>query len=322
MDTISTIDSCFARRNIQTQQQGGLSTSRTRAERERRMSGRYAARRVFGLHSRRKATIAPPPVAGATAAAAAPKAATVGAAAVRPAELSAVHRASAWAQRNPRTSAGMVAAAMGWCGDLAAQKIEMRAEARDAAAAAKGGGIAASGATTASGAVVTSAGTSSSVSEHAQTPPTKALNYMRAFAMASFCTFMGAVIYVPFYFALDKYIGSGTTIKIVIQKIAVNQLALSPFVDLPIYFSWTGFLDGLSPSDSWKRFTTQYWDTLYGTWAIWTPVGIVNFMFVPLHLRVPVAYVGEFFWSISTSYLSHRPIEDNEEYQAAREKTI
>ena len=33
-----------------------------------------------------------------------------------------------------------------------------------------------------------------------------------AMAMSTFCAFMGAVIYVPFFQALDKYIGAGRTL--------------------------------------------------------------------------------------------------------------
>eukprot|EP01048_Picozoa_sp_COSAG05_P008878 COSAG05_NODE_698_length_7869_cov_639.155727_1_plen_273_part_00 len=216
-------------------------------------------------------------------------------------------RASDWARRNPRTSAGVAAAIMGGSGDLVAQKIEMRSH-RAEQEAATGGVAAVAGAGAGWAAVVTTAGNS----QTCQGVPVQQLNFSRAFAMASFCTFMGTVVYVPFFFAMDKYIGAGRTLSIVAQKVAVNQLIVSPVVDLPIYFSWTGYLDGLSLEASWKRFTTQYCDTLFGTWAIWTPVGFFNFAFVPLHLRVPVAYAGEFIWSITVSYLSHRPIEEDD----------
>ena len=212
-------------------------------------------------------------------------------------------RASDWARRNPRTSAGVAAAIMGGSGDLVAQKIEMRAR-RAEQEAATGGVAAVAGA---GAAVVTTAGNS----QTCQGVPVQQLNFSRAFAMASFCTFMGTVVYVPLFFAMDKYIGAGRTLSIVAQKVVVNNL-ITPVLDLPIYFSWTGYLDGLSLEASWKRFTTQFRDTLIGTWSIWIPVGFFNFAFVPLHLRVPVAYAGEFIWSITVSYLSHRPIEEDD----------
>jgi hypothetical protein len=143
--------------------------------------------------------------------------------------------------------------------------------------------------------------------EHRNDEDPKEIDLRRVFAMGSFCSLCASVVYVPFYQYLDRVFGAGRTMKQVVQKTAVNQLLLSPFFDLPVYFAWSGYIDGLTREQSVDRFKLQYKDTLFGTWAVWVPVCTFNFRYVPLHLRVPVAYTGEAVWAMTISWLSHRP---------------
>ena len=130
--------------------------------------------------------------------------------------------------------------------------------------------------------------------------------------MGTFCTICASFAYVPFYAFLDRYFGAGRSLKLVVQKTAANQLIMSPFFDLPLYFSLTSFLDGYTWDGAVERCRVHYWDTLLGTWAVWVPVCIFNFSMVPLHFRVPVAYSGEFTWSLVISWISHRPVHEDD----------
>jgi protein Mpv17 len=195
------------------------------------------------------------------------------------AALGILSRISTLARERPRLFGGTVAGTMGGLGDIAAQKIAMNG--------AEG-------------------------NEHSSSHPAEeTVQLQRAGAMSSFCCLCASVVYVPFYSWLDRVFGPGRSLLQVAQKTAANQLGLSPFFDLPLYFAWTGFLDGYTAEAGWERFRVQYRDTLFGTWAVWIPVCILNFSVIPLHFRVAVAYTGEFAWSCVVSWLSHRPIENS-----------
>jgi hypothetical protein len=116
------------------------------------------------------------------------------------------------AQRRPRLFGGTVAATTGSLGDICAQRIA-----------------------------------------HKSDPDgPQEINPSRVFAMASFCATFASVVYVPFYRALDRFHGPARTLKNVLYKTAWNQLALSPFVDVPVYFAWSSYLD--DDPDPWRRF--------------------------------------------------------------------
>ena len=131
---------------------------------------------------------------------------------------------------------------MGFSGDLAAQKIERSLHQASLVDVTADGTHARAGTGSDPAVAAVRGNTAAIVPAHEQhgTACTGELNYRRAFAMSTFCVFMASVIYVPFFFALDKYIGTGRNLKIVLKKLAINQLLLSPFVDVPIYFAWTG----------------------------------------------------------------------------------
>ena len=109
-------------------------------------------------------------------------------------------------------------------------------------------------------------------------------------------------MYVPFYYALDKYLGP----RRVLLKTFLDVGLMTTLVDLPLWFAWTGMLEGRTVQGATDRVRGQFKDTLLATWALWVPVTVANFALVPLPLRVPLAFVAEFVWAIVASYVSHR----------------
>jgi protein Mpv17 len=171
---------------------------------------------------------------------------------------------------HPRKFGGTAAATMGTCGDQCAQRIEQRG-------CRERGEVA------------------------------QPINIRRTFAMASFCATCATCVYVPFFAWLDRFFGSGTSLKTVLQKTAANQLVVSPFFDVPFYLSWSSFVAGMSAEETIGKIRCHYVDTVLGTWAVWVPMCLGNFAYVPLHFRVTVAYTAEFVWTCLISWLSHRP---------------
>jgi len=180
---------------------------------------------------------------------------------------------SRYAQRRPRVVAFSTAGLMGTAGDITAQQI---------------GGH-----------------DGESPEEHVRVGPLT-INPRRAIAMGSFCAGLATIVYVPFYYWMDRFFGPGMHVTNALKKTALNQLALTPFFDLPVYFSFSAWLEGHDFDSAYKRFKTTYFDSLIGTWCVWLPVSAVNFTLVPIHFRVPVAYVGEFGWACVVSWTSHR----------------
>jgi hypothetical protein len=129
----------------------------------------------------------------------------------------------------------------------------------------------------------------------------------RTLAMGSFSACFGAGVYVPFYYALDKYLGP----RRVLTKTFLDCGLMASLVDVPLWFAWTGLVEGRTVQGSLDRVREQYRDTMIATWILWVPVTIGNFALVPLPLRVPLGFCAEFVWAVAASFLSHRGDDDS-----------
>lgn len=87
-------------------------------------------------------------------------------------------------------------------------------------------------------------------------------------------------------------------------KTAFNQLLTNPLVYLPLFYSWTGLVYGRAISDTAAKARREYRASLYATWAIFTPVNLVNFYFTPVRHQVSVNILASFVYNTSLSLLA------------------
>ena len=132
----------------------------------------------------------------------------------------------------------------------------------------------------------------------------------RALGQATYSA-AAAIVYVQFFSALDRW-SPGTSALSVAKKVAADNLAMGPFVGLPVYYAWTSAFAGHTPQEALDRAQRQYVPTMLGSWAIWVPGNALLFAFVPPHLRVPLGYTGEFTWSVMMSLVS-RPARGDDD---------
>lgn len=51
------------------------------------------------------------------------------------------------------------------------------------------------------------------------------------------------------------------------------------------------------------KYQNEVWDSVQTLWKIWIPAQLVNFAFVPRHLRVPYVAGVSFLWTVVLSVM-------------------
>lgn len=55
------------------------------------------------------------------------------------------------------------------------------------------------------------------------------------------------------------------------------------------------------------KYRGEIWDSLKALWSVWVPAQLVNFAFVPRHLRVPYVAAVSFGWTVILSVMQVSP---------------
>lgn len=71
----------------------------------------------------------------------------------------------------------------------------------------------------------------------------------------------------------------------VLGKMALDQLAFAP-LHMLYYFFAMGALEGRSPAETQVKLAREFWPLMKLNWSVWPAAQIVNFKFIPPHLRV------------------------------------
>lgn len=104
-----------------------------------------------------------------------------------------------------------------------------------------------------------------------------------------------------FYFMYDRIFGS----RRVFTKAVVDCFLHAPFVLLPSYYGFTGTMSGQSFAEWTSKLKREWLTATVGTVAFWTPVQIICFKFVPMHLRVVFVCSCSLFHKTWLSWYSH-----------------
>src|SRR5690242_17583827 len=71
----------------------------------------------------------------------------------------------------------------------------------------------------------------------------------------------------------------------VLKKLALDELLFDPFC-IVLFFSIVGLLERKSLSQIREKIGKEYWITQKMSWRVWPAVQLLNFAFVPGHLRI------------------------------------
>merc|ERR1712217_567195 len=103
----------------------------------------------------------------------------------------------------------------------------------------------------------------------------------------------------------------GSSMGVVLKKLALTQTVLQPFVYVPFFFFYHGLLIGQSLHDILVRFTTDYFSLLLRLWSLFMPTRLMMFLIIPPPYQVLWDSSVSFFWQVALSLFdashSHTP---------------
>jgi Mpv17 / PMP22 family len=80
-----------------------------------------------------------------------------------------------------------------------------------------------------------------------------------------------------------------------------SQLGIVPFLYYPVFFTFTGFLQGLTVQGSWARAVDNFPNLMKRNLVFWIPVQFVQFGFVPDDLQIPFLSAAGLCWTFILS---------------------
>lgn len=89
-------------------------------------------------------------------------------------------------------------------------------------------------------------------------------------------------------------------------KTLMDQCIHHPFVYFPVFYSMKAMVEGGSLSEAFHKYRTELFDNMTALWTIWIPAQLVNFAFVPRHLRIPYVAGVSFLWTVVLSVMQGR----------------
>eukprot|EP00554_Chaetoceros_debilis_P003736 CAMPEP_0194086186 /NCGR_PEP_ID=MMETSP0149-20130528/20256_1 /TAXON_ID=122233 /ORGANISM="Chaetoceros debilis, Strain MM31A-1" /LENGTH=314 /DNA_ID=CAMNT_0038769223 /DNA_START=234 /DNA_END=1178 /DNA_ORIENTATION=+ len=87
----------------------------------------------------------------------------------------------------------------------------------------------------------------------------------------------------------------------VLEQTLTNQFAVIPFFYYPVFFTLTGFAQGLSAEASLERAQTTIVPLLKRNWLFWIPVQYFQFGYVEEQLQIPFLCVAGLAWTFILS---------------------
>ncbi|XP_008549981.1 mpv17-like protein 2 [Microplitis demolitor] len=97
----------------------------------------------------------------------------------------------------------------------------------------------------------------------------------------------------------------GKTVKIVLKKVAVDQLICSP-IYIGIFFLTLAFLEQRNWSELKIEVTNKAHKLYIAEWIVWPPAQIINFYFLPSRFRVLYDSTISLGYDIYTSQVKHK----------------
>lgn len=102
-----------------------------------------------------------------------------------------------------------------------------------------------------------------------------------------------------FHNFLDRVVFRGmkqSSPLVVIGKLAIDQLLFAP-VFTSLYFYLRGFAEDRSIASTTDKLKRDLATIMRNNWSLWVPANFINYLLVPLELRVLFGSVIAFFWN-------------------------
>jgi protein Mpv17 len=86
-------------------------------------------------------------------------------------------------------------------------------------------------------------------------------------------------------------------------KVFIDQGIHHPFLYFPVFFSMKAIVSGQPLSTAVEKYKTEIWDSVKALWGVWVPLQLINFAFVPRHMRIPAVAGISFGWTVILSVM-------------------
>jgi len=144
------------------------------------------------------------------------------------------------------------------------------------------------------------AATSSSNSSPAQF----AVDRRRNAAITSLAAFWNGPLLHTHFNNLERWFPQRNGLRSVVSKTMIDLLVMSPFVYLPLFYTWTGFAYSRNADEIVSKASREYWTSLKASWVIFTPFNFANFYIVPVRHQVTTNVAVSFVWNLTLSCLA------------------
>ncbi len=75
----------------------------------------------------------------------------------------------------------------------------------------------------------------------------------------------------------------------------------TPFMYFPSFYALKGYVQGDKISNSYEKYKTNLLADVKSMWQVWLPAQMINFGYIPIHLRMPFITFVSFAWTIILS---------------------
>lgn len=142
------------------------------------------------------------------------------------------------------------------------------------------------------------------IEKRKQTVPKTSVNWSRTLHMSTSFGLTSGVLCHFWYSYLDRVL-PGKGLRVVVQKVAWDQVLFSPVCITACLLVSQGLRDSLTTSQFLGQ-TLQLGGRLYlAEWVIWPPAQFVNFYFLPPHYRVLYDNLVSLTYDTYTSHILH-----------------
>lgn len=86
-------------------------------------------------------------------------------------------------------------------------------------------------------------------------------------------------------------------------KVFLDQAIHHPFMYFPTFYAIKAKVSGQPLSYAVHKYRTEIWDSVKALWSVWVPLQLINFAFVPRHMRVPYVAAVSFGWTMILSVM-------------------
>jgi len=121
-------------------------------------------------------------------------------------------------------------------------------------------------------------------------------------------TFYGGAMFGPIvtkWYQLLNRLQFQTATKATVYRVTLDQGVLAPGI-IALFFTSMSLMEGKGLPDVKERLRQKYHQTLMRNWGVFVPTQLINFAFVPHHLRFFVVGVVSLFWNTYLSAINAR----------------